>query len=49
MVGLTPVVALVAVFVWLGLSARDFDRQTRQRLFVLIAAVVILDLARGAL
>ncbi len=47
MVGLTPVAALVVVFVWLGLSARAFDRQVQWRLLALITAIVILTFVFG--
>ncbi len=39
-VGLNPVVALLAIFIWLGLSRRNFDRQTRQQLFLLILVLL---------
>jgi hypothetical protein len=41
--------ALVVVFCWMGLSAREFDRGTRQRLLACIAVLVIADLFRGVL
>ena len=45
MVGLAPIIALVAIFIWLGLSAREFDQLTRRRLFLLIVALVVLVFA----
>ncbi len=47
MVGLTPVAALVAMFVWLGLSARAFDGQVRWRLLAVIIVIVVLTLVFG--
>lgn len=44
MVGLTPIAALVGIFVWLGLSAPRFDGRTKRYLFVLIVVVIALDL-----
>ena len=45
---MTLIVALVAVFLWLGLSAREFDRRTQRRLVALIVVLVVVDLLRKA-
>ncbi|MDP9371962.1 MAG: hypothetical protein M3Q65_05820 [Chloroflexota bacterium] len=47
MVGLLPVIAMFAVFIGLGLSAREFDGATKRRLLVLIAAIILLTLFVG--
>ncbi len=39
--------ALLAVFLWLGLTAREFDRTTKRRLVGLIAMIVIAGYFRG--
>ena len=41
--------ALVVVFCWLGLAAREFDRDTRLRLLGFITVLVVIDLFRGVL
>ena len=46
---MTLVVALLSIFCWLGLSARQWDRETQLRLLTLIALVVALDFVRGIL
>lgn len=43
MVGLTPVVALLAIFIIMGFSIREFDRGSQVWLLMLIIAVVVLN------
>lgn len=43
MAGITPVLMLLAVFIWLGVSPRSSSRWTWLWLSVLIVAVMILD------
>ena len=45
MVGLSPVLLLLAVFIWLGVSPRSSVRRTWLWLLVLIVAIIILDYA----
>lgn len=39
--------ALLAVFLWLGLTAREFDRTTKRRLVGLIGMIVVVGFFRG--
>lgn len=43
MAGLAPVLMLLAVFVWLGVSPRSSDRWVWLWLLVLIVVVIFLD------
>ena len=46
---MTLVAALVAVFIWLGMTARELDRGTKRRLLSLITVLVVLQFVRGVL
>ncbi len=43
------ILALIAVFLFLGLFAHEFDRRTKGWLLAVITAFVILDFFRGVL
>jgi hypothetical protein len=40
---------LMVGFLWLGLSAKNFDRATQIRLLALVAGAVAVDFLRGVL
>lgn len=44
MVSLAPIAVLFGVFLWVGLSTREFDGRVQRRVVVLITVVVVLDL-----
>lgn len=45
MAGLSPVLLLLAMFIWLGVSPRSSARRTWFWLLVLIVAIIVVDYA----
>jgi hypothetical protein len=43
------ILVLMAVFLWLGLSASAFDGATQRRLLVLIGMAVVVQFFRGGI